>query len=590
VPDASAATLGVNWATGTHALALAAAVSLLTLILTVTFAPSVRRWWLRTRDRAASRGAGIAATIAPWAGLTLLVLVRGLWWTQRPAGLRFVVVLALACWSLLFCLPRERPTITGTASRVRSITLWLAIAFSIPGLEGLVFGLTPFGCGASAVLALAGVSACYLALQGRHRSRLNFIATSAATLLTFAILEAAVRMLHVGVNLQETESRALARQFFSMTPPGAAFLNRPKALDEFPPALVEINSLGTRGPEIPDARADVLLIGDSFVEARQLPWEQTITPRLQQALKLRSIPERVAGHGMRGWSPLLEWNWYLKVGRTLHPRVVVLCFFWNDLWPSGTEIGTFRAITRSDGRPDHFDVLVEPDWIWYQHVRTLRLAAGAWHDLTLAGLKRSLASIKGGTGAALDDAGAEAQARNAAPDPPLSPAELEAVLTRPEGELDAHLRALAGTAFWPGVRPLAVWTDAQRRAADAAELELQRFADDVASDGGRLVVMYVPNPLQVGPRECSVGRFFDRVDRGVVLPPDSGVQAWLRGVSDRHGLTFLDPSGAMRAVDQSSSSSPPLYLRADCHWSAAGHQFIADFLADWLAGRRTPGR
>src|SRR5262249_38897530 len=156
---------------------------------------------------------------------------------------------------------------------------------------------------------------------------------------------------------------------------------------------------------------------------------RTLTPRLQDALKERSIPQTVAGFGMRGWSPLLEWNWYLKIGRTLHPRVVVLCFFWNDLWPSGTEVSTFRAITRPDGRPDHFDVLIEPDWIWYQHVRTLRLAGGAWHDLTLTGLKRSLTSISAATGATLDDAAAEKQARSAAPDAPLSGAELEAVLT-----------------------------------------------------------------------------------------------------------------------------------------------------------------
>jgi len=530
-----------------------------------------------------------ALTVAPWLALLVLVLLRGLWWTQRPAALRLVGVLALASWSLMWWLPGERSPLTGGAARIRSITLFLAAAFSVLGLEGLAFGLTPFGCGVSALLAFAGACALSLTQEGRHKARLNFIAASVATLLAFAILEAAVRVLHIGTNLQESDNRAYARQFFSLTPPGAAFLNRPKALDEFPPALIEINSLGIRGPEIPGARADVLLLGDSFVEARQLPWDRTITARLQEALKQRSLPYQVAGHGMRGWSPLLEWNWYLKAGRTLHPRTVFLCFFWNDLWPAGEEVTTFRAVTRPDGRPDHFDVVVEPGWIWYQHVRTLRLAAGAWHDLTLSGLKRSLASINTGTGSALDDAAAERLARSAVPDPPLSSAELEAMLTTPVTDLDPGLRALAGTAFWPGIRPLSVWTEAQRRAAAAAEQELQRFAEDVAADGGRLVIVYVPNPLQVGPGECSVGRFFDRVDRGVVLPPDSGVQAWLRDVTDRHSIALVDPSGAMRAADQSAPGSAPLYLRADCHWSAAGHQFMADFLADWYLRSRAPG-
>jgi hypothetical protein len=76
----------------------------------------------------------------------------------------------------------------------------------------------------------------------------------------------------------------------------------------------------------------------------------------------------------------------------------------------------------------------------------------------------------------------------------------------------------------------------------------------------------------------------------VLLPPDSGVQDWLRTVTDRHGIGFVDPSEAMRAADQATAGSPPLYLRADCHWSAAGHQFMADFLADWYARSRAPGK
>jgi hypothetical protein len=590
VPEGNATVAGVDWATGVHAGVLAAGAGLVALLLAVVFVPVVRGWWLHWRDGAAGPAARAILTIAPWLALFALVLTKGLWWTQRPPALRLVVVLALTCWSLMWCLPIGPSPAAKTAARVRSITLLLAAAFWALGFEGLAFGLTPFGCGASALLALAAFGALALAEEGRHAARLNFIAVSVATLLTVVVLEAAVRVLHVGVNLQESDSRAYARQFFAITPPGAAFLNRPKALDEFPPALIEINSLGIRGPEIPGARADVLLIGDSFVEARQLPWDRTITPRLQEALKQRSLSDRVAGHGMRGWSPLLEWNWYLKVGRTLHPRVVLLCFFWNDLWPSGDEVTTFRAVTRSDGRPEHFDVLVEPDWIWYQHVRTLRLAGAAWHDLTLAGLKRSLASMSAAAGSALDEAAAERLARSSVSDPPLSSAELEAMLTRPVSDLDPGLRALAGTAFWPGIRPLAVWTDAQRRAAAAAERELQRFAEDVAGDGGRLVIVYVPNPMQIGPGECPVGRFFDRVDAGVLLPPDSGVQAWLRTITDRHGIGFLDPSGAMRAADQAAPGSAPLYLRADCHWSAAGHQFMADFLADWYARSRAPGQ
>jgi hypothetical protein len=133
---------------------------------------------------------------------------------------------------------------------------------------------------------------------------------------------------------------------------------------------------------------------------------------------------------------------------------------------------------------------------------------------------------------------------------------------------------------------MALWSESQRRAAGLIEDELRRFADDVAGDGARLVIMYVPNPTQVGGSECSVGRLFDRLAAGTVLPEDSGVQAWLREVAARAGVPFLDPTRAMREFDSARpyADAEPLYLRADCHWSVRGHTFIANWLADWYAG------
>src|SRR6185503_9047178 len=100
----------------------------------------------------------------------------------------------------------------------------------------------------------------------------------------------------------------------------------------------------------------------------------------------------------------------------------------------------------------------------------------------------------------------------------------------------------------------------------------------------------VPNPLQIGSGECAVGRIFERVEVGAVLPSDSGIQTWLQDVSERHRIELLDPSAEMRELDRSGppANSAPLYLRADCHWSERGHQFMAGYLADWYV--RTRGR
>ena len=89
--------------------------------------------------------------------------------------------------------------------------------------------------------------------------------------------------------------------------------------------------------------------------------------------------------------------------------------------------------------------------------------------------------------------------------------------------------------------------------------------------------------MQVGPDECAVGRYGSRIGDGVTLPEVSGVQQWLGGVATSIGVRYVDPTGAMRAaVTNSSAGGGRFYSRVDCHWSAAGHAFVAATLAALL--------
>ena len=526
-----------------------------------------------------------ALALVPWLVMVALITQKGLWWTQRAAPLRVFVLYLLANWSAAWCTGSRSSLADPAFSGPRKAGAWLSALLIIVGIEGAGFGVNTFGCGVSAAVAAIGALTLAVAAFGSRSASLKVITASLATLVAVVPTETAVRILHIGQNVQEVDSREYARQFYSLTPPQSVFVNAPKSLDEFGPALISINSRGIRGPELADPRADVLLIGDSMIEARQLPWEETLGPKLQHAMTARGLGQRVVAHGMRGWSPLLEWNWYLKVGRQLHPRIVMLFFFWNDLWTAGDEASTFSARLRPDGRPDHFDVPVDSNWIWYKHVRIIRLAEDVWHRLTFEELRRAFATVRTRQRAAgtLDDEAAVRMARTLT-DRPLTGDQMDALLSSPEGALTPELRSMSRTSLWPSLRPWDLWTPEQRSAAARTELELQRFAEDVASDGGRLVIVYVPNPLQVGDNECAVGRLFERVDTNTLLRPESGIQTWLRGVAERHALELLDPSAAMRAFDsrRPADDTAPLYLRADCHWSERGHQFMADYLADWI--------
>jgi len=570
-------------ASAEYRAAVVAGLGVVLAALDTTFAPRPRPW-LRRPSSPALRA---FLAVAPWIVLAALVMTRGLWWTQRPVPLRAFALYALANWSFLWCAGERAVADDFWAAGPRRAASMLAALLAALAIQGAAFGVTQYGCSVSAALGVGAALTFALACFGSQSASLKVFVASVAAAIAAGAVEAAVRLVHIGQNVQEVDSREYARQFYTLTPPGAAFVNAPNRLDEFALALVSINSHGIRGPELRDGAADLLLIGDSMIEARQLPWEATLGPQLQSALAARGVTANVVAHGMRGWSPLLEWNWYLKVGRQLHPRFVMLFFFWNDLWTSGSEADTFAASLDADGRPDHFNVPVDSNWIWYKHVRVIRLAADVLRRLSVEELRRAFASMRTGqrTGT-LDDESAERLARTMTP-APLSPEQIGALLSTPQNDLDRELEALARTSLWPGLRPLELWTEAQRAAAARTEQELRQFAQDVAADGGRFVIVYVPNPLQVGRSECGVGRLFERVETNVLLQPDSGIQTWLRGVAARHGIELLDPSAAMRAFDAArpAGDTAPLYLRADCHWSERGHGFVASFIADWYQRR-----
>jgi hypothetical protein len=529
------------------------------------------------------------AIVAPWVVLAVLTATRALWWTQQAPPLRLFVLCVMAAWSLAWCAGRW-PPVQGSGRIARGVMVGVAATLCGVTIGGLASGLTTFGVAVSAVVGCAAVATLAVARYGPPRVHGHMIAAIVSTILSLALAEAGIRALHLGDSVIEVNDPDYVRQFHHIIPPGSAFINQPAPLDEFPPTLIETNSFGTRGAEVPPAPIDLLIIGDSMVEARQLPWDQTLGSRLPQTLAARSVAAKVVSQGVRGWSPLLQWNWYLKVGHKLRPRTVVLFFFWNDLWTAGDEQRTFRAVMGPDGRPAYFDVPLEPWWVWYHHLRVMRLGGEMAARLEFASLRRSVSGLASQT-TGLDLASAQNQARRMAGDQLLTPEDLDALMTEPMDRLSPRARRIGETGFWPGLRPLELWTEEQKTAAAKTAQELRLFADDVAADGGRLVVLYVPNAFQVSSTECSVARPLVGLGDDRLLPPDSGIQAWLRGVAEQEKIELLDPSAAMRDFLASRpKDAPPLYLRADCHWSAAGHQFMADYLADWYLSSATRSR
>ncbi|MCB9437506.1 MAG: hypothetical protein H6673_11020 [Anaerolineales bacterium] len=102
--------------------------------------------------------------------------------------------------------------------------------------------------------------------------------------------------------------------------------------------MVDFNSKGSRGPEIdyekPDNVYRILIIGDSFVEAVQVDYEQTFYALLQAELDQYSTPERryeVVNMGRTGWGTLQEYIYYDKEGYKYDADLVISMFYINDV-------------------------------------------------------------------------------------------------------------------------------------------------------------------------------------------------------------------------------------------------------------------
>lgn len=112
--------------------------------------------------------------------------------------------------------------------------------------------------------------------------------------------------------------------------PGVVFRRSPSPGETFHTVYVRINSFGMRG-SLPGHKQSyrVLNVGDSFVQAPQVEFEETFGERLNAAFKGRI---EFLSHGMSGWAPTTEFSWIHHKGLQLEPDEVNLFLCGNDFF------------------------------------------------------------------------------------------------------------------------------------------------------------------------------------------------------------------------------------------------------------------
>ena len=354
--------------------------------------------------------------------------------------------------------------------------------------------------------------------------------------------------------------------------PGVGILLRPNAemratnlLDYW--TVSRTNSMGFLDREPPAPTPDgcpVAIIGDSFIEAREVPIADKLQVRLEEmaAAQLPHLNLTAAAFGKAGSGQAEQLPYYDHYVQALRPRLLVLVFVDNDVWNNHPVLGGIRS-----GR--------DP-----QHLPSFSVARRP--DGTLAPRP---------------------------PDPEYWKFNLPQPPPPPESWLDRVLNEaseISWFARWLKRKkgksiPAHYWKTAfSERAAmlsqrpqyasilDSAAGLSWKLEQDIADQlaDGNLLPIYV-EALEY--TAFALAQFQERADRDgakpviltshVIKERGSGLFDWLRETAAAQGIHVIDlPDYILRQ----GAALQDAQWRHDFHWNPQGHQWAAEALLEWI--------
>ncbi|HZT77528.1 MAG TPA: SGNH/GDSL hydrolase family protein [Vicinamibacterales bacterium] len=302
----------------------------------------------------------------------------------------------------------------------------------------------------------------------------------------------------------------------------STYFNLPFRTDH--PITFTTDSHGFRNPS-DLTRADVALVGDSYVEGWGVSDDETVSARL--AAKLQ---RPVANLGTAGYGSLQELQVVERDALPLAPHLVAWFFFEGNDLDDDQNFENAMAYRPAAGQPPPVEPLARRwrdfedrsfTWNVFQQLRQMtdrlvpnRIATYGWFR-----------------------------------------------------DANGTRHQMYFYDFY-ATRPI---TDFERARLQVTAATLRQARDDCRRRGAEFVVYYVPIKFRV-------------YRESVTFPPGSPCEKWtpwdletdLRALCQRDGIRFVSLTGPMR---QAAHRGMLLYQPADSHWNAAGAAFVADLVA-----------
>ena len=310
--------------------------------------------------------------------------------------------------------------------------------------------------------------------------------------------------------------------------------------------VIRTNSRGLRGPErdyaCPAGTHRVLVLGDSFAAGYYVNEEQTLAAVLERRLNDAACSSiQVLNGGTIAYSTDQEYLFYREEGRRYGAQAVVLMFYYNDL------LYNIRAAGPQGEPKPLFEV--QAGQLALRNVPLTPPTDGSGGRVS-EDVER-IAPWRGSVGLRL------LSLRTMDSAPRLNRWLTALGLVPPVA--DTPLPEL--WVYGPGAEIPAMWT--------TTTALLRALRDDVASHGGRLIVLYVPVRFEVNESVWELTRA--RYKMGHHWKREKVFER-LDAACTELGVPLVDPREPLRAAD---ASSRPAYYTRDVHWTSVGNELAA---------------
>ncbi len=318
--------------------------------------------------------------------------------------------------------------------------------------------------------------------------------------------------------------------------------------------LVEYNGLGFRGPEIPYEKPDdvyrILMVGDSFIEAREVDYAETVYAQLGQMLAdSRTADGRrieVFGLGATGWGTLQAYLYYHHEGARFDPDMVIHFFFINDVADNHPAFfysdRDIDFVVGEDGVQIIRDGVAPEEQTVNPGARWLDALPPVLSDTATIGLIRQVIN------------------------PPREVVTLAGTLAQvhPQNYIFVHQPEIDG------------YAEGWRRTQRAYEI----WTAEAESNGAELMVLAIDISLE---RITELATYFSEEQDGWLWDVDLPYKR-LAETLDPLGVPLVLTREYYAAFAETLGERPydALFIPGDGHWNADGHRATAQLLADTL--------